>query len=215
MKKIDRNKAVELSLVRYFTGKPCKHGHVAERYTINGTCLLCSRDDKHKLCCKRWRENNRDKTRKYRIKHYYKYQEKEFLYRKIYKEKNRSKLLKYSKQYYDSFGKTAEAKEKRRKYISNNLGKFRIYANNRRSKINNAIGKHTEDDIKNILMLQKNQCAYCKKNIEEKYSVDHIIPLKKGGKNDRKNIQICCISCNSKKHAKDPITFAREIGLLI
>jgi len=27
--------------VRYFTGKPCKHGHVAERNTATGTCTAC------------------------------------------------------------------------------------------------------------------------------------------------------------------------------
>ena len=26
---------------RYFTGKPCKHGHIAERYTRSGTCVVC------------------------------------------------------------------------------------------------------------------------------------------------------------------------------
>jgi len=27
----------------YFTGKPCKHGHICERQTDNKTCLECSR----------------------------------------------------------------------------------------------------------------------------------------------------------------------------
>ena len=26
---------------RYFTGKPCKHGHVAERFVSNGGCITC------------------------------------------------------------------------------------------------------------------------------------------------------------------------------
>jgi hypothetical protein len=30
-------------LARYFTGKPCKFGHVAERYSHNGQCLECGK----------------------------------------------------------------------------------------------------------------------------------------------------------------------------
>jgi hypothetical protein len=26
---------------RYFTGVPCKHGHVAERFTSSGGCIAC------------------------------------------------------------------------------------------------------------------------------------------------------------------------------
>ena len=27
----------------YFTGKPCKHGHIANRLSSNGTCVECMR----------------------------------------------------------------------------------------------------------------------------------------------------------------------------
>jgi hypothetical protein len=30
--------------VRYFTGKPCKNGHVAERYTSTGRCVDCHKE---------------------------------------------------------------------------------------------------------------------------------------------------------------------------
>lgn len=40
-------------------------------------------------------------------------------------------------------------------------------------------------------------CAICKTT--EKLTVDHIIPLSKGGSNDLNNLQILCKSCNSKK----------------
>lgn len=33
--------AKALGLKQYFTGKPCKHGHLEPRATINGTCLEC------------------------------------------------------------------------------------------------------------------------------------------------------------------------------
>ena len=38
-----RNIAKLAGELRYFTGKPCKHGHVAYRSTINGHCLECAK----------------------------------------------------------------------------------------------------------------------------------------------------------------------------
>lgn len=39
---ITRATARAAGLTRYFTGKPCPHGHVSERLATNGTCVTCS-----------------------------------------------------------------------------------------------------------------------------------------------------------------------------
>jgi hypothetical protein len=74
--------------IRYFTGKPCKHGHISERYTASGACVECSlihakkwaasnpekmraainawriaNLDKHLIIVKRWQARNPEKTR--------------------------------------------------------------------------------------------------------------------------------------------------------
>lgn len=38
---MDRQEAIAVSAPRYFTGKPCAHGHVAERYVASKTCVEC------------------------------------------------------------------------------------------------------------------------------------------------------------------------------
>lgn len=38
---ISRDEARRRGLKRYFTGEPCKRGHVAERQVANGACLRC------------------------------------------------------------------------------------------------------------------------------------------------------------------------------
>lgn len=38
-----RQEALELGSRHYFTGKPCKHGHVEKRFSQRGTCMGCSR----------------------------------------------------------------------------------------------------------------------------------------------------------------------------
>lgn len=40
---ISRADAQNQGLVRYFTGSPCKHGHVDERFVSNKRCATCSR----------------------------------------------------------------------------------------------------------------------------------------------------------------------------
>lgn len=65
MNLITRAEARAKNLSHYFTGKPCKRGHLAERATGTGRCVECN-----KIICAQWKSNNqeikRDLDRKYR-----------------------------------------------------------------------------------------------------------------------------------------------------
>lgn len=52
---ISRKKAREKGLDMYFTGKPCKNGHINERYVSNNACIDCSQEYK-----KQWRQENKE-----------------------------------------------------------------------------------------------------------------------------------------------------------
>lgn len=39
---ITRAEAKRSGLTRYFTGEPCIRGHIAERHSVNGDCVLCA-----------------------------------------------------------------------------------------------------------------------------------------------------------------------------
>lgn len=58
MEIISRKEALEKGLPRYFTGKPCKHGHVAEKISSNGTCCAC-----HDIRVHRWQKKNPEKVK--------------------------------------------------------------------------------------------------------------------------------------------------------
>lgn len=61
MQVITRKEAVQQGLSRYYTGEPCKYGHIAERNRSNGGCLICL-NEKQK---KRWRETYIPKPKKH------------------------------------------------------------------------------------------------------------------------------------------------------
>jgi hypothetical protein len=58
MKLTSRAQAKEQNLTRYFTGKPCRHGHVAERLVVNGTCYECTKQRVQK-----WQKENPEKVK--------------------------------------------------------------------------------------------------------------------------------------------------------
>ena len=58
---VTRKEAKERWLPRYFTGKPCPHGHVAERWASTSRCVECDR---------KYREANREKERERQRKYY-------------------------------------------------------------------------------------------------------------------------------------------------
>lgn len=83
---ITRKEAAQQGLSRYYTGKPCKHGHITERRTTTGYCEDCNkakykanRQDeeylrKERERNKRWKRANKDKInarRRVRDKEWY------------------------------------------------------------------------------------------------------------------------------------------------
>jgi hypothetical protein len=59
MEIISREEAKAQGLTRYFTGKPCRNGHLAERYVGGNTpCVVCDAENQT-----RYVKANPDKTR--------------------------------------------------------------------------------------------------------------------------------------------------------
>jgi hypothetical protein len=68
---IYRSEAKRRGLVRYFTGRPCLHGHV---WTSTGICIACMnriygpkrlRNPEHRKYLRQWRAANPDRLRVY------------------------------------------------------------------------------------------------------------------------------------------------------
>ena len=77
----------------------------------------------------------------------------------------------------------------------------RIWTSRRRARLLGATGSFTSQDWIAILKAQKNICGYCGQRFTERKppTIDHVLPLARGGTNDATNIVAACKSCNSKK----------------
>lgn len=85
---ISREEAKALGLKRYFTGKPCRNKHVAERFVSEGACVVCNAERKA-----RWETRNRDRARATSTKASARYRannrDKERDYSSTYRKENR------------------------------------------------------------------------------------------------------------------------------
>jgi len=87
---ISRQDAIALGFVTYFTGKPCKHGHIAERYAGKGYCIGC--DIAH-------RETNRENLAEYNKAYRANNKEAMSEQRKAYYTNNKEAILRNNKTY--------------------------------------------------------------------------------------------------------------------
>lgn len=150
------------------------------------------------------RRRNREACRRYRTKDIEaarergrKHDAKRRLNKTLWKDKNPEKWNEYQKKW------VKENREKRRKienrYNRKNPSKVQQKNRNRYAKLKGATGNYTGEEFEKLCKEYNNCCAYCGKN--EKLTVDHDIPLSRGGSNYITNIIPACRSCNCRKQA--------------
>jgi 5-methylcytosine-specific restriction endonuclease McrA len=180
----------------YFTGRPCKHGHIAERITANWTCVVC-----YDATLAQWRSENADRVR-----------EVDRLHRARTAEQHRANDLRWR------WANIEAVRERdRARYIRADRDMLRKHRRDRKARLRNAEGSHTLAEIKDLLEKQKFHCAACRVDISRSDSrhLDHIMPVAKGGSNSIENLQWLCPACNRRKGARDPAEWAKLNGRLI
>jgi len=191
LKIISRKQAKSEGLKRYFTGKPCPHGHVCERFVSAGQCFECLAISRNS-----WYEKNKEKSREKNKTWHKNNRNKKRIINARYRAKNLEKVKDSIKNHYLLFPE-----------------KYTEYRNNRRARLKNAPGNGIPSKfIKELIEKQSGLCVYCKE--KKPLTLDHIVPLASGGLHDISNAQMVCKSCNSSKGKKDPFDFAKSRGML-
>lgn len=179
---------------RYFTGVPCAHGHICERFTSSKGCLECAyARDKLK------RVSDPAIVRANDLRHRQSNPENRHAIDRAWRVRNPG----YRKKLRLLFPEKVEEQRLRQ-------------SRNRRARHAGAKGRFTAADVALISKAQGHKCAYCRISFKKtKPQVDHIQPLFLGGSNERTNLQLLCRPCNGSKGAKPPIVFAQQRGLLL
>jgi len=134
-----------------------------------------------------WRKKNLEKCRASSLKCYYKHREERDLKKKIYKIENREQIKVYHQHYRKEHAK-----------------QYRIYDQNRRSKTGRLTIKGLQNLYEgNIKTFGTLTCYLCLRPIEfGQDSVDHRIPLSRGGTHTIRNLGVVHRLCNSLKGVK-------------
>jgi len=163
-------------------------------------------DDKkirQREACRRWYQKNKDrekaKKRALRVSNPVLVSQYTRTSYERNKHKHAEKRREKSRAQYEKT-RTRQLEGKKRYWLAN---RDKVLLNNRvqKAKRRAAEGKFTKDDIKDLFAKQRGFCAACSV-VLDKFEIDHIIPIKRGGTNWTSNLQLLCKTCNCRKGAR-------------
>lgn len=222
---VTREQAKATGQTRFFTGKPCKHGHLSQRTTCNGGCIQCNaimtqalyrvegpeKRQRRLTTTLAWIADRKEERLAYGRE-----------YAKANKEKYRARKIANRELL------NAQAREARKRNPEQANARAARYAKTPKGRLNSAAGAmrryarllgaegtYDAQDVRRIGDLQNWKCHWCGKPTKQSFHVDHIEPLSKGGSNWPNNLCVACPSCNRQKSATDPLEFARRLGRLV
>ena len=128
-------------------------------------------------------------------------------------ELGRKEQREYGRRYREANLELIRAKDRAKR---RDPDKIREKTQRYRARKRGQLGNVTAGIAAKLRAAQGNKCGWCGVSFKEVTpTIDHYIPLSRGGMHDDSNLQILCLSCNSSKNDKDPIEWAQANGRLL
>ncbi len=143
---------------------------------------------------KRWIEKNLDKRRESSNKYYHNH--KEEYKRRLEEYKKNGVRRKSIARYYES--NRDEILRKKNEYRRNHPEKHILDKQRRKARIISVGGSFSEREWLDLCLHYGNQCLRC--GARDRLTIDHIVPISRGGSNNIDNVQPLCLTCNLKKY---------------
>ena len=148
---------------------------------------------------KAWRKDNREKVRSYAKQYRQDNKESTKQYQRDYHKAN-CEVLKAKRQQYNAENSDKIADSQRRYRKENAL---KVYSKNAKRRALLRGAKVEQVDYDTIYLRDKGVCGICGSVIcRGEMTLDHIIPLSRGGEHSAVNAQVAHLSCNSSKGNK-------------
>lgn len=160
---------------------------------------------------KAWREANAERVSAYQAAYRAANREKIRGIHKAWRARNPEAHAQFGRRWKQENPEKANASATRWRLA--NPEKASAIVHRRRARILGVENTLTAADIRELRALQKGRCAHCGE--KARLTLDHIQPIAKGGAHTRRNAQMLCKPCNSRKSATDPLVFARREGRLL
>ena len=85
-----------------------------------------------------------------------------------------------------------------------------MWDNELKKKIHISVEKEKARDLRKSRwwqnLIRNTSCYYCEASLSpEEVTMDHIVPVSRGGKSTRGNVAPCCKECNSMKKSLTPV----------
>jgi 5-methylcytosine-specific restriction endonuclease McrA len=166
---------------------------------------------------KRWEAANPDKVlarqRRYREKHRAELAERTRLRREADPDPDTRRARDAALKQQLRVERPDECKAQRDAWVAKNRDKMVGYCAQRNALIKGAPGSLSDGLIDLLLDEQGHRCPYCWQRFGDglPWTLDHYLPLRRGGAHNDDNIQLACFSCNCRKSRKDPTKFVLQI----
>lgn len=218
---ITRQDAKAQGLTRYFTGRPCAHGHVAERLVSNGACIECHRARKQD-----WYENNKDTSNAAKKAWAARNPERARAARLKFEENNRELIRKLKREWRARNPEKIRAKNA--KWLAKNRDRMRelnatwYQANKDKARardVRRRVGLRRstaswDQELTNLVVNEASDLAARREAITgSKWHIDHMIPLKgrkASGLHVWSNLQVIPGAINAKKNNRLVLTTPGE-----
>lgn len=177
-------------LTRYFTGKPCAKGHVAERMISNRRCIVCLKE-----LSATYVEYRREQVRKWAKRH----PERKKASDARYQQMNFERLSKYWREY--TKANAERVRERMRRYRAENPEKMAERHMKRSASMRSAVVALTQaerDRVAEMYRLRNRLTG----TTGVPHHVDHIVPISKGGKHHPDNLRVVPAAANCRKQAR-------------
>lgn len=186
---ISRKSAKSVGRKYYFTGKPCKRGHIDLRHVSSERCKSCGREKALEYSRRLGVKERTPPQADYQQQYYARNKEKRKAESQAWYQANAERVLGRVKVY------ASEHREQTRRLGRKSRAKRRA--------IEKAVFVEVVDPL-TVFARDEGICGICVTPVQfdSSWEVDHIVPISKGGKHAYANVQLAHRKCNRAKGAK-------------